>query len=308
MTFEEFVGQGWQDHGNDAAGVWARLDQGGPPADTPQRLFALAHLAAHVSGDHLGRWDDGIAFIERLTRLAPFDPATLEGKGLRRLQAVLHYCAGRRNIAEERLALAQPGGTLPPESTRIRMLAAAASALSQHDRLDEASAAFEEALALSAYGPDRDDPAARDLAVTGNNISCALEERVTLTPVQIRMMLRAAETGRRFWEIAGGWMQVERAEYRLALSHLKAGLPQPALRHAQECLRIVMENGPQAGELFFAHEAIAQVRLALGEPVAARIARDAAAAALPQIADEGFRSYCAAELAKLDAALASAPG
>ncbi|MFB3910024.1 MAG: hypothetical protein ACE15D_16660 [Candidatus Eisenbacteria bacterium] len=305
MTLEEFVAQGWKDHGDDAAGVWQSLPQGIALADTPQRIFALANLATHVSGEHLGLWDDGIAFLDRLAALDAIAGGTLEGKGLRRLQAVLDYCADRKESAEARLAVAQPGGSIRPESTRIRMLAVAASALAQHGRVAEAAAAFDEALALAdGYGPGADDPAARDLAVTGNNLSCALEELPSLDDARTALMLRAAETGRRFWEIAGGWMQVERAEYRLALSHLRAGLASEGLRHAQECLRIVEANGSDPGELFFAREAMARAQLALGDPRAAREERDAAAAALPRVEDEGFRAFCSEELKKLDAMLA----
>lgn len=304
MTFEEFSSRGWREHGTEAEAVWNGLPEGLELADTPARIFSLAHLAAHVAGDHLGRWDDGIAFLDRLAALPSFDPATLEGKGLRRLQGVLHYCAGRPEAAEERLALAQPGGAIPPQSVRVRMLAAAASALASNHRIADATRALDEALRLAEYGPNREDPAGRDLAVAGNNLACELEERAELTPPETAFMLRAAEVGRRFWEIAGGWLQVERAEYRLAMSHLRAGLMPQALAHAQECLRVVSENGSEAGEVFFAHEALAKVRHALGQHEAARADRRAAAAALPKITDDGFRSYCEGELEKLGELLA----
>jgi hypothetical protein len=300
MTLDDFVARGWQDHGDDAEGVWVRLPQGIPLVETPPGLFALANLAAHVAGEHLGRWDDGIAYLDGLTRLSAFDPASAEGKGLRRLQAALDYCAGRSNDADRRTAEAHPGGALHPSATRIRMLAVAASALAHHHRLEEANAAFDEALELASYGPGADDPAAKALAITGNNMACELEELPTRDEAQRQLMLRAAKVARRFWEIAGSWREVERAEYRLSSSHRKAGLPGPALAHASECLRIVLEHGSEPGELFFAHEALALANHARGNAAAAREERDRAAAALSRIADAGFKEYCAAELAKLD--------
>ena len=304
MTLEEFVGQGWGDHATDATGVWNRLPEGIGMADSPTRIFALANLATHVAGEHLGRWDDGLAFLERLSQLPAFEGSKPEGAGVRRLQAVLEYCAGRRTAADQRLVATQVDPNLHPQSTRVRMLAVAASALSNQRRMADAAAAFEEALRLAAYGPGASDPAARALAVTGNNMAVEFENRPTLDPGERELMLSAARAARQYWEIAGSWMEVERAEYRLALSHLKAGLVQQALHHAEECRRVVEANGAPAGEAFFAHEALSQVRHAMGDTTAARAERDAAAAVLPGIDDEAFKQYCAGELEKLNARLA----
>ncbi|NUN51944.1 MAG: hypothetical protein HUU06_04020, partial [Planctomycetaceae bacterium] len=105
-TMEEFVDRGFEDHASDAAGVFDRLPSGLPLADTPRRCFLLAHLATHVAGEHLGRWDEGLALLARIGALPSFDPGTNEGRGVRRLEAVLHLCAGRKGEAERLLALA----------------------------------------------------------------------------------------------------------------------------------------------------------------------------------------------------------
>jgi hypothetical protein len=36
-------------------------------------------------------------------------------------------------------------------------------------------------------------------------------------------MIFAAKTTRKYWEIAGTWLEIERAEYRLAMTYLAAG-------------------------------------------------------------------------------------
>jgi hypothetical protein len=303
-TLEEFVDRGFEDHAADAAGVFERLPSGLPLADTPRRGFLLAHLATHVAGEHLGRWEGGLALLDRIVALPAFDAATGEGKGVRRLQAVLHLCAGRRGEAERLLALAQPGGALPPASARIRMLAVAAAALGFQRRSAEASAILDEAEALAAYGPGKDDPASRELAMTGNNLAATLEERADRTPAETALMLRAAALGRTWWAVAGDWRNVERAEYRLALGHLAAGKREEAVRHARECLRIVRENGSDAGEEFFALWAVARTLAGSGDAAGARRERDAAAARMASVEDGGFRSFCAEELAKLDGVLA----
>ncbi len=307
MTLDEFVSQGWQDHAADAAAVMSRFPQGLDLVTEPKHLPALAGLVVHVAGEHLGRFDEGIRLLGRLERLPLFDPSTPEGKAVARSLAVLHTCAGNATDAARWTAAARTGGGTPEDSDRVRILAVAASALAGQKRLREAAEAFDEALALAKYGPGASDPAAKALAITGNGLACTLEESPARTPDETALMLRAAEASLRFWAVAGGWTEVERAEYRLAMSSLKAGDARSALGHAEACLRIVEENGSDPFESFFAREVLSLARLASADRAGARRDRDAAAARLPSIDDsEGNRSYCAGELAKLDAALGPA--
>jgi hypothetical protein len=305
MSFDEFLSQGWADHAADPRGVWDRLPRALALVEQPRHGAALAGLAAHVAGEHLGRFDDGVAFLEDLAGLPGWDAATPEAKAVRRLEAALHLCAGRKAEAARCEAQGRSGGSLPGASDRIRVLATAAAALAGQGRAEMALRWLEDARTLAAYGPGKEDPAARALAVAGNNLAVALEQKAERTPQERRLMLLAARTGRRWWEVAGGWREVERAEYRLAMSHLKAGDPASvALRHARACESIVKENGAEPGEAFFAKEVLARAHAAAGDRAAAHRARDDAAALLPRVEDEGFRSFCAAELASLDRALA----
>jgi hypothetical protein len=303
MTLEEFVERGFADHSTDAEGVFRRLPEGLPLADTPRRAFLLANLATHVAGEHLQRFDEGLAFLGRIEALPAFDAAAPEGKGVRRLGATLHLCAGRKDESERLLALAQPGGAIPAASTRIRVLATASSARSYQGRTEEAGALLDEALALAAYGPGKEDPASRDLAVTGHNMACALEEKKGRTEAETAFMLRAAAMSRKYWEIAGDATSVERAEYRLAMSHIAAGMFREALGHGRECLAVIAANGADPGEEFFGRWTVARALAGLGDGAAARAERDAAAALLPRIEDPEFRALAGKELAVLDQSL-----
>jgi hypothetical protein len=158
---------------------------------------------------------------------------------------------------------------------------------------------FDEAIEVASYGPSKDDPASRALAVAANNLACTLEEREGRSKTETSLMLRAAEAARRYWEIAGTWLHVERAEYRLAISNLAAGRSRGALEHAGTCLRIVEENGSDPVEMFFAREALARAHDALGDRQATARERENAADLLGSITDEETRQYCAAALAKL---------
>ncbi len=299
MTLAEFVSKGWADHAADAQGVFDRLPAGIELVEAPADLGPLSALIVHVAGEHLGRWEDGLHLLERLEELPAFDGETLPGKGVLRSKAILSWCAGDRAAADRYDALSYVGGEVPPASNRVRILATAASALAGQQRMKDARAAFDEAVRLAAYGPKAADPAAKALAITGNNLAVELENRATLPAEEMSLLLKAAKVGLEFWTVAGGWMERERAYYRLAMSHRKAGHAEEALESARMCMTIVKANGSDAGELFFAHEALALAHLVDDDRDAARAERDAAAAVLPTIADEGFRAFAAEELGKL---------
>ncbi|MDF5617611.1 hypothetical protein P3731_25015, partial [Vibrio parahaemolyticus] len=88
----------------------------------------------------------------------------------------------------------------------------------------------------------------------------ALAER---TCMEKSKMLEAATLALDYWKVAGGWMQEERAEYRLAMSLLKADKPQEAKVHAERCEAICQQNGSDAFELFHAHDLLMQVHFHL---------------------------------------------
>jgi tetratricopeptide (TPR) repeat protein len=303
MTLDEFVSKAMEQHTADAEGVFARLPEGVALVSEPSHLPRIAHVVAHVSGEHLARWADGLALLESLEKLPVFDAATPEGKAVLRQKAVLHRCAGDVDASERFLAAAAMGGDISAASDRIRVLAIASTAYAFQNRLDEARRDFEEAVSLAAYGPTKEDPAARALGVTAHNIAVTFETRETLTDDERALMVRCAFVSRDFWRIAGGPTEAGLAEYRLAMSHVKAGDAATALTHANEYLRIANENGKEPGDVFFAHEAIARSHLAAGDVAAARAERAAMNDVLPTISDETFRSFCAAELKKLDDAL-----
>ena len=303
MTLEEFVSQGWADHGDDAAGVFGRFGDAPSLVTEPGHLPMLAALITHVSGEHLARWTDGVALLERIESLPVFDASSPQGKAVFRSKAVLHRCAGNKEEEARCTAAGLTGGNVPEASDRIRILAIASAALAFQKQMDRARADLEEAIALAAYGPTKEDPAARALAVTSHNLAVEFEKKDELTDDERALMLRCAFVSRDFWKIAGGWMEAERSEYRLAMSHLKAGDAKTALVHAKECLAGIEANGADPYEAFFGREAIARAHLAARHGDSARRERDAMEALLPSIADESSRKYAEGEFAKLDASL-----
>jgi len=285
--FDSFINQAWSDHAVDAAGVADRLAGPGLALATGVAQVApLAMLIHHVYGEHLARWRDGDALLQRLLPLA--DAAGVAALG--RCRASLALCAG---TDDPRPALSA--------SDRIRVGAMAAAALAERDT-PRAAAWFRQALdeAEGAELPAA-DPVNRALAVTANNLACTLETKTGRSPAERALMIESAQAGRRFWALAGTWLETERAEYRLAMTWLQAGDPAQARRHARQCLEIVQANDGPALERFFAWEAIGVVERAAGDLASHQQALARARDAFAGLS-EGDRGWCQAELDKLAAA------
>ncbi len=299
MSFEDFLNQGWSDHAGDAARVWQRLPEALPLIAREEDVGPLAHLAQHVAGEHLGLWQVGRTFVEQLIRHPKFNAISPSGKTVYRSMAVLARGEGDLESSEtfEKQSLA--GGDVPAASDRVRILAQTASAFAGQRRAEEAKALFLQALELASYGPKAQDPAARALAVTGNNLAADLEDRPARTSGETALMLLAAETARRYWEIAGSWTDVERAEYRLAMTFVAAGDGQRAMKHARDCLGICEDNRAIPYEHFHGWEAMSRAAAKAGDAFTAKSARDKASEFIEKMKAEA-QPECRQTLARLD--------
>lgn len=292
MDFDRFIAQAWDDHAANPQAVAQRLaDTGVALLAQESQIAPLANLAHHVHGEHLGQWALGLAFQQSLTVLPLCQSEGPSGQALRRFSASLGVCSG----AGAGAALEALG-----DSDRIRVFALASSALAAHD-IDRARVLFGQALSLAeASGLPDSDPMNRALAVTGNNLAAALEEKADRSDAERELMLLAAQTARRYWSVAGGWLETERAEYRLAMSWLRAGDALRARHHAEQCLRIVQEHGEPVLELFFAREALCLAARADSEPASHAAALAQAQNAFAALTD-GDKAWCQASLDKLRA-------
>jgi len=292
MDFKTFMAKAWQEHGDQPRAVADRLGDALALVDTEAQIPELAHLSNHVLGEHLGAWQEGLGLLDRLSGLPAFKLDGPSGAALRRSTSSLRLAA---QLEDTRAALSP--------SDCIRVGAMTAATLAERDTR-RAMALFEEALSQmrSAQLPVS-DPANRALAVTGNNLASALEEKAERTSAERELMILAAQTGRHYWEIAGTWLETERAEYRLAMTWLKAGDAEQARRHAQACLTIVAANNANDGarlERFFGLEALALAEHAAGNPKSVADAVAAARTAFEQL-DAGDKTWCVETLTKLDA-------
>lgn len=285
MDFAEWLDRAWNDHAADAAGVARRIDDEGLAlAGSEDDLNGLARLAHHVLGEHLGRVAEGRALLQRLTA------QRAAGDSLRAAVRLLDVSLALAGGEDLRAGL--------PRSDRIRVTALAAGSLAERDA-ERADALLHQALLEAEGAPLGDDDAAvRALAVTGNNMACTLEDKPARSEAERALMILAARTGRTYWGRAGTWLEAERAEYRLAMTWLKAGDPIQAREHAEACLAIVQANGDPPLEAFFGREALACAEHAAGNAAACAAAVAAAAAAFALI-EESDRAWCRPTLDKL---------
>jgi hypothetical protein len=288
MDFDSFLGQAWDDHAVDANGVAQRLrEQGVALLTNESQLVQLMNLVHHVHGAHLNDWARGEASVAPLTASNFYAASGESGEMARRCLASLSLCA------EEGFGLAALG-----VSDQIRVQAMAASNLAESNPargMRLLQAALDQAM-TSGLPPE--DGMNRALAVAGHNLAASLEEKPELSADETQLMLMASKASRVYWERAGTWLQVERAEYQLATTFLKAGELAQAEFHARECGRIVAENNAPALESFFAFEALARVMRAAQNGVAFELASEQARAAFDGL-DDGDKAWCEATLNKL---------
>jgi hypothetical protein len=292
MDFDTFNTQAWNDHATDPHAVAQRLGEAiALVADEPQ-FTRLANLAHHVYGAHLHDWRAGAAFIEGLAALPVCVPEGPSGAAARRYVASFALSEGAEASRAGLDALAP--------SDRIRVGALAASNLVDVD-VARAGHLLQDAVdRAQRAGLPATDPMNRDLAVTGHNLACALEEKPARTGGERALMILAAQTSRHYWGVAGTWLETERAEYRLANTWRQAGDLARAREHAQACLEILAAHDGPALERLFGWEALGLVERAAGNAAGHAQALARARKAFAELADAD-KAWCAESIEKLAA-------
>lgn len=289
MTFDAFIETAWNDHADRPQEVADRLAASLPLVTSPAHIAPFARLVTHVFGEHLGQWQRGIALLESLRGRPAFDGGADATRTVSRNVAALRYADG-------------DGSALPalPLEDQVVALATAASAFAGRGEFKGALAAYAEALRRMDGGVPAGSPAFRALAIGGNNLAAALEEKPDRDAELTRGMVAAAEDGLKYWKIAGTWLEEERAEYRLARSLLAAGRPGDAVASAQRCVAVCQGNAAPPFELFFGYAVLAQTQRAAGDSDRFAAARAQALQMFEQVPGEE-RRWCAVDLGALDA-------
>jgi len=286
--FDAFLQQAWADHADESAAVAARLRTDTPAPETPAQLAALARFVEHLCGEHLGAFEDG---RWRLRALAAHPLADAM------VQSALRVGVASLSLAET--GHADRAGFTLDELIRSEAAAAAIS-LGRQDTV-RAMALLRSARGRLAAAPDAGAAVHRPLAIACNNMAWELHDRGSARSAEdTAAMLDVAAASKLHWSRAGTWLEVERADYGLALCHLSAGLPGQALHFADQCLAACISNGAPAYEHFFAHEALARVQHARGGAWACAPSVAAAQAAFATLAADDQQA-CRSALEKLQA-------
>lgn len=250
MNFNEYLNQAWSQHGDHPEQTAQGLEDGLKLCGSSADLISLVNLTTHLYSEHLHKFIEGERQLRELGKsdFAIGSPAEF---AIARSVMAFRLCDGSIDPETDRLGLTP--------TDLIRSLATATSALATRDS-ERALKYLRLALSLvSSVELAPENGVARSLAIGGNNTASSLEELETRSSEQIELMLLAAETGRKYWELAGTWIEVERAEYRWAKSLLVAGNFAEARRHADLCLQISEKNEAPPLEVFFAYEARASI-------------------------------------------------
>jgi tetratricopeptide (TPR) repeat protein len=253
----------------------------------PQDIVPVARLLTHVYGEHLGQWTVGAKLLNSLRNLPAYDGSVDCDRAINRSVAALLYAGGDNS------ALLPLGN-----EDQVSVLAMAAAALAGRHDLARALQTYSQALELANAGVPPDSPAVRALAVGGNNLAAALEDKNDRDPAQTQGMIAAAEGALKYWKLAGTWLEEERAEYRLSRSLLQAGRAQAAADSAQRCVELCELNQAPAFELFFGYAVLALARRAVGAVDLFVLARQQALNAFASVPiDE--RQWCESDLSEL---------
>ncbi len=218
------------------------------------QLLRWMHLAHHLYNEHLRDPEAGLGALASLTTLPVYRAEGPSGQAAGRYRSSLQLTNGADadSVLQGRSA-----------SDQVRVLALAAAGATPTDpTLAGVWLRQGEDIAGSV---DVADPAHRALAANANNIATTLESAAERSAAGRALMIGAAEIARREWAIAGGWLETERAEYRLAMTWLAAGDPARARGHAEACRAIVAANAGPPLERFFAVEAVARVARAAAD-------------------------------------------
>lgn len=247
MSFQKFIDDAWMKHEKQTTEVVSSYPQGLELVQSEEDLLGLARLVYHVATEHNFNFEIAIVTLEKLKQHAVAQSSNAQAQ-LQRLIVTMKYISGQPVDVSQ----------LSVSDRTIIFITASASFLFQKN-FQKSETLLNSAIAASHSLQDSKDPAYRTLAMSTNNMAAAISERAVLNAHEKRMMIDLAHYARNFWEKAGTWLHVERAEYYLSKYYRKINDFQNAERHGLLCLHICEKEKAPALEHFFAHESLALV-------------------------------------------------
>jgi hypothetical protein len=276
-----------QDHDADLVGAAARLRAIAPSALEADDLASYSWLVNHVIGEKGHDWPGARALLEALPALAGEPPVVLRNRAV---AFAMSGAALQAWQAESELAQALAcGPALAATAVRLgalQHLAGTTDPLLVAATLVPCVHSIESA---PAGGPVL-TMAARAI---NNAVSGWLEhpQPATTDPLVAAAMSRAARCCKTVWQHAGTWLQVERADYLIALVANALADWEAAAHAARDGIRMIEANGGEDVDRAFLLLELARARHGMGEVEAARTARDASFALAERFDEPGLREW-----------------
>jgi len=204
-AFRQSLLQDWKDHTKRPREIIDRLGEKLSAPMSDAALRELSALACHVYGEHLGHWQAGTEYLERL--LALHRDASSDAKfRVERQQAVLIKAADcSRRLNDLR------------SSDRYYVTALAMPAATLQKSVEEGRLLYFEALELL---DELDSPESRRLfSVVTANLVCDLLDRDALSAGEQQFLLILAEKSHNLWTREGDESDRRRAVFRLIQSY-----------------------------------------------------------------------------------------
>lgn len=234
MTFQEYISHSWKIHAKETEVVYHSLAGAFEKMTTNEDIVPMARLITHICGDHLlQHWQNGVALLNQLKTHPLFKSGTESEASLNRSIAILKLSAGQAaDTAEFSI------------SDQTRIFAQTAGILVEHKKFEQGQIYFRKSvqLANSLDGANKSEPAFRAIGITTNNVTCTLEEKTDRTKSETEFMIETGLANLKYWGLAGGYDDVNMAEYRLANTYIQAGQHETALEFAKKCYFGILEH------------------------------------------------------------------
>jgi hypothetical protein len=213
-------------------------------AQSENDLLALGRLINHIATEHNFKFEQAFHFLEKIQGSEHL--ITEASK-----QATALQIATLKFITEKKIDIS----TFLPADRAVIFITAANYYLLKDD-VEKSEKLMKQSVAAT-LGLKSDNPAHKTLAMLCNNMAATLSEKKERTDLEKKFMIELAHYSRNFWEKAGTWFHVERAEYFISRYYRLISDFKNAQTHAELCLKICTREKAEPLEMFFAHEALA---------------------------------------------------
>ncbi len=252
MEFQSFIDTAWSLHDKHTSEMVKHYEGGLKLAKNETELLALSRLITHVAVEHDFKFDSALHYLVKIAENSHLVSETGR-QAVKRQIATLNYIADQNENISDFSA-----------SDRTIIFITTATALVCQNQIEKSEHFLQRAVAASLSLSD-DDEAFKFLAAACNNMAAKLGDKNAVDDIERKLMLVLAHYSRNFWEKAGTWLHVERAEYGLSKYYRKIYDFENSKKHGQLCLKICSQFHAEPMEMFFAHESMALTYKELNE-------------------------------------------